>query len=381
MIYSILVSSLVPLFFLYFVYRLNFFETHRPSLILLALAWGAVSGGLSYMVSHPMVPIFGRPFVSQVSAPIVEEIFKSLILLYLTRRTDHNFFVDGAIYGFAAGIGFAVEENMLYLSRVDENTGIVVSIARAFSASLFHGCSTALVGIIIGGFPMGRLKNPILLLLVGWTVAIAYHMAYNRVSWHFGARNFFPVVGMAFAGLSLVAAAIVWGLRRERQRLRRALAKQADVSKGEASLVLRIDDLDQLLAPVEHRFGQAKREQVETMLMLQAQLGLKQGLMRTTPDAELRAQLAPEVAAAKQEIKRYRSEIGVYAMSFVRSIVRVSAKSIWLRLRAKLAPRSRPNGADLWSTVGSRVRIPAPASPSLQDRITRVLASRPARAE
>src|ERR1700690_1769970 len=161
MIYSILIAGAIPLLFLYLVKWLNFFETHRPKLIFLALGWGAVASGLSYLVDHPLVPIFGRQFISTHIAPGVEEIFKSLILIYLVRRADYAYFVDGAIYGFAAGIGFPVSENMLYLSRVDVNTGLIVAIARAFSASVMHGGSTALVGIAIGGFPLGRVVHPV----------------------------------------------------------------------------------------------------------------------------------------------------------------------------------------------------------------------------
>src|SRR5260370_852601 len=86
--YSILIASVIPLVFLYLVKWLNFFETHRVSLILLALVWGAISVELSYQVSHPMALVLGKQFVGTHTAPLVEEIFKSLGLLYLIRRAD-----------------------------------------------------------------------------------------------------------------------------------------------------------------------------------------------------------------------------------------------------------------------------------------------------
>ena len=94
--YSILIASIIPLLFLYLVKGLNFFETHRVRLILLALVWGAISLELSYQVDHPIRLVLGMPFVATHTAPLVEEIFKSLILLYLVRRADTSFFVDGA---------------------------------------------------------------------------------------------------------------------------------------------------------------------------------------------------------------------------------------------------------------------------------------------
>ena len=76
MVYSILIASVVPLAFLYIVRWLNFFETNRPGSLLLALGWGVVAFAMSYLVDHPLVPIFGRPIVAIRIGPAVEEILK-----------------------------------------------------------------------------------------------------------------------------------------------------------------------------------------------------------------------------------------------------------------------------------------------------------------
>lgn len=356
MIYAILIAAAAPLLYLYLVKRLNFFETHRPGLIFLALAWGAVAMGMSYLVDHPLVPIFGRPFVSTKIGPSVEEIFKALILLYLVRRADYTYFVDGAIYGFAVGMGFAVAENMLFLSRVDAETGLVLALIRGFSASVMHGASTALVGVAIGGFPLGRRIHPMVALVVGLAVAIAYHMAYDHVAFMnlAGHKGQIILTGLSFAGLLLIAATILWGLRRERRRLRRSLGMTPGFSKGEARLVQRIDDLDDLLAPVETRFGEAKREQVANVLLLGAQLGMKQALLRTTKDRELRGELSQQIAESKRELKRQRSEVGMYVMSYVRSIVPKTAWSLWARLGQTLTRMDIPK-ANIWSTLDANL--------------------------
>src|SRR5438876_2396985 len=182
--YSILVASVIPLVFLYLVKWLNFFETHRVRLIVLALVWGAISVELSYQVSHPMRLVLGMPFVATHTAPVVEEIFKSLVLLYLVRRADTTFFVDGAVYGFASGIGFAIAENMLYLSRVDVDTGLILGTTRAFMSSVLHGSTTAIVGMAVAGFPLGRVNHPLLAWVIGLSVAIAVHTVYNNTAVH-----------------------------------------------------------------------------------------------------------------------------------------------------------------------------------------------------
>ena len=376
--YSILVASVIPLVFLYLIKWLNFFETHRFRLILLALVWGAISVELSYQVSHPMALVLGKAFVSTHTAPFVEEIFKSLVLLYLVRRGAMTFFVDGAVYGFASGIGFAIAENMLYLSRVDMETGLVLGTVRAFVASIGHGSTTAIVGMAVAGFPMGFVSHPLFRWIIGLAVAISIHTAYNNTAFHhfvFGQTGLLVLAGINFSALLLVAGVILWGLRRERNRLRKSLGAQAGVSKGEAMLVQRIEDLDDLLAPVEERFGEIKREQVASVLLLGAQLDMKQDLMRKTKDPELRAELAAQIPEMKQDLKFLRNEVGVYVMSYVRSIMPMTTWSLWARLEQTLTKLGMPR-TDVWSVLSVRLAVHDSTGTSLHARIQAALDTR-----
>jgi RsiW-degrading membrane proteinase PrsW (M82 family) len=377
--YAILIASLIPLVFLYLIKWLNFFETHRFRLILLALVWGAVSTELSYLVSHPMAGVLGKQFVVTHTAPFVEEIFKSLVLLYLVRRADTTFFVDGAVYGFASGIGFAIAENMLYLSRVDADTGLIVGTLRAFAASVLHGSTTAIVGMAVAGFPLGRVNHPLLAWVVGLTVAISIHTAFNNTAYYnfaFGQTAYVALAGIAFAALALATTAMLWGLRRERNRLRKSLGMRTGASKGgEAMLVQRIDDLDDLLAPVEERFGEIKREQVATVLLLGAQLAMKQDLIRKTKDPELRAELAVQITETKRDLKQHRHEVGMYVMSYVRSIMPKTTWSLWARLEQMLTKLEAPR-TNLWNALGAKLAAHDSTGRGLHARIQTELDAR-----
>lgn len=354
--YSIVVASVVPLVFLFIVKWLNFFETHRFRLILLALAWGAISLELSYLTAHPMALVLGRPFVSTHISPFVEEVFKSLVLLYLVRRADTTFFVDGAVYGFASGIGFAIAENMLYLSRVDVDTGVVVGTIRAFISSVGHGSFTAIVGMALAGFPLGRVTHPLARWLVGLAVSITLHTFYNNRAFHnfvFGHTGLLVLAAISFGSFLCVALAILWGLARERRKLRRSLGMKLRGS-GEARLVRNMDDMDDLLAPVEERFGEVKREQVENALHLSAELAMKQELIRKTRDPELRAELAPQITELKRDLKQARADVGIYIMSYVRSIVPKVSWSIWARL-GKTMQTLEAAKTSLWPALAARL--------------------------
>jgi RsiW-degrading membrane proteinase PrsW (M82 family) len=376
--YAILIASVIPLVFLYLIKWLNFFETHRARLILLALAWGALSVELSYLVDHPLRLTLGAYFVATRSAPIVEEIFKSLILLYLVRRADTTFFVDGAVYGFAAGIGFAIAENMLFLSRMDIDTGIVLSTTRAFMSSVQHGSTTAIVGMALGGFPLGRVNHPLLRWVVGLAMAIAIHMAYNNTAFHhfvFGHTGIIVLATIAFCSLTVVAAAILWGLRLERRSLRKSLGMKAGATKGEAMLVQRIEDLDDILAPIEEKFGEVKREQVANALLLSAQLAMKQDQIRKTRDDELRVEIAAQITELKRELKQARSDVGIYIMSHVRSIVGKTTWSLWARL-SKTLEKLGPAKVNVWQALAGKLPVAGPASEALHHRVQAALNAR-----
>jgi RsiW-degrading membrane proteinase PrsW (M82 family) len=376
--YAILIASIIPLAFLYLIRWLNFFDTHRLRPLLIALVWGAISVELSYLVDHPIRLILGMPYVATHLAPPVEEIFKSLVLLYLVRRADTTSFVDGAVYGFAAGTGFAIAENMLYLSRVDIDTGVIVGTLRAFGASVLHGSTTAIVGMAVAGFPLGRVNHPLVRWVIGLAIAISIHTAYNNTAFHrfvFGQTNFLVLTAIALSALVLAATGMLWGLHLERRQLRKSLGMKARVSKGEAMLVQRIEDLDELLAPIEERFGELKREQVANALLLTAQLAMKQDLIKKTKDPELRAELAPQITELKRDLKQARSEVGMYIMSHVRSIMPRTSWSLWARLAqslGKLGPASR----NLWDVLKVRLVGHNPSGESLQARIRRELDAR-----
>jgi protease prsW family protein len=322
--------------------------------------------------------VLGMPFVATRTAPIVEEIFKSLILLYLVRRADTTSFVDGAVYGFAAGIGFAIEENMLFLSRVDADTGVIVGTLRAFAASVLHGSLTAIVGMAVAGFPLGRVRHPLLAWVIGLAVAIAIHLFYNNTAYHnfaYGQASYLALTSIAFAALVLATSAMLWGLRLERLRLRKSLGMKAGVSKGEAMLVQRIDDFDHLLAPLEERFGEVKREQVANALLLGAQLAMKQDLIRKTRDPELRAELAPQITELKRELKQARHEVGIYIMSYVRSIMPKTTWSLWARLEQILTKLEVPR-TNLWNALGAKLAVRDSTGMGLHARIQAELDAR-----
>src|SRR5262249_37084964 len=148
---AFIISTVVPLVALWIIRTLDLYGTGSFRLVLASFAWGIIAFGLAFGVNRTMLVnnIVTHDVFVRFSAPIIEEILKSLILLWLVRRPNFTYFVDGAIYGFAAGIGFAIFEDYSYV--LDHSTAAMgVAVARVLSTNLMHASASALIGIAIG---------------------------------------------------------------------------------------------------------------------------------------------------------------------------------------------------------------------------------------
>jgi len=355
LVLAIAIAVAVPLVFLYLVRWLDLYASGSFKAVLLCLGWGVVAFVGAYFANTFALGFVGFTLLATLVAPINEEILKSLALVYLVRRPSFTYFVDGAIYGFASGTAFAVLEAILYVARSGADEGMGLSLARGFSTSLMHGSSSALVGIALGRMRFARGISRPASLAVGWAAAMALHISFNNVVNAQGGLTVIFAVLLGLGGLALVAGFIFWGLKEEGRWLKETLGVAVGVSSRESAVVQRMADLDLLLEPVEQRFGPAKRKQVESFVRLQAQLGLKRKAQEMTPDPKLREQLASQVAGLRDEMDALRRAVGVYCMSYVRSILPPETEPLWGRLGQTIEAREPTSGRSLWGALGDKM--------------------------
>ena len=114
---AIIIATIIPLVFLYLIYTRDLYGTGAFRYVIYCFFWGAAAYVLAAYVNTWVegTGLVTRLQVVRYTAPVAEEILKALILIYLVRRPQFTYFVDGAIYGFAIGIGFAVFENYQYI--------------------------------------------------------------------------------------------------------------------------------------------------------------------------------------------------------------------------------------------------------------------------
>ena len=356
MIPAIIISIAFPLGYLYIVRQLDLYASGSFKTVLICFLWGFAAFFLAIPINRAFLAIGGLTIVITRVAPIIEEILKSSILVYYVRRPNFTYFVDGAIFGFAAGTGFTVMENLLYLSKADSSMGLAVALTRVFSTSLLHGSTTALVGVSLGRLRFGRGYSRIISLVVGLAAAMTMHLTFNNIiTANQNTSGFFIAALIGFGGLGLNALFITLGLREERQWIRETLKMDVGVSATESNVVQQMGDLDTLLAPIKNRFGDEKRKQVETFLRLEAQIGLKRKTEEMTPDPHLRDELNTEIIELRKKLDVLRREVGVYCMSYVRSILPPSTEPIWTRLSQSMGAQETTATGSLWNTLGGKM--------------------------
>ena len=181
---KIILSILPVLLFLVFLFLLDSFRLVKTGQVALCLIWGGICALISYGINILLMEPSGRSFdlFSRYMAPAIEEVLKSAVIFYLIHKKRIGFMIDAAIYGFAAGAGFALCENLFYIYSL-EQTSLLTWVIRGFGTAVMHGGCTALFAIIyLGATSRGRMVSPAVLAALG--LAYVIHSLFNHFYIH-----------------------------------------------------------------------------------------------------------------------------------------------------------------------------------------------------
>lgn len=137
--------------FLLCLYLFDSFKLVRRGLLILSLSWGIIAAVAAYYLNTQTAGALTIPFeaFSRYLAPVSEEILKALFVILLISRKKVGFIIDASVYGFAAGTGFALAENLVYIIELQANPSTIVWILRGFGTALMHGGNTALLAMLL----------------------------------------------------------------------------------------------------------------------------------------------------------------------------------------------------------------------------------------
>jgi RsiW-degrading membrane proteinase PrsW (M82 family) len=359
-----LIAVGIPLIFLIVIYTMDLYASRSFKLVVLCFFWGALGAyGIAAAVNYPAARLLGQIFGGSVTllavtlvAPVVEELGKSAWYFYISRRPEFTYFVDGAIYGFAAGIGFSIHENFLYM-QADPSQGIATALTRSFSTCLMHGTASGLVGVAVGWFRFKRRTGRGLALVGGWLVAMILHGIFNRVAWNWATADsgiLGTVIAMAIGlgGVGLIAGFITLGIREQRQWLLETLDEKVGVTAAESRVIQSYADLEEIIEPIARQFPH-DADNIREFLHRQVQIGIKRKVAQNIGDPKMKDTLEKEIAELQEEMDEIRRNTGVYVMTFVRSIFPGEALPIWSRLE-EVAAEGGPTDLKRWVTMLDR---------------------------
>jgi RsiW-degrading membrane proteinase PrsW (M82 family) len=353
------IATFIPIIILYLIYTRDLYGTGAFQYVILCFLWGWVAFAIAAFLNGWLIgdEIVDRLTVLRFIAPFEEEILKGLILIYLIRRPHFTYFVDGAIYGFAAGIGFAVIENFDYILGTTSGA-LDVAIGRVISTNLIHATGSSVVGIAFGLARFSRGSGRTFRVLAGLILAIAIHTGFNNLVTRVTSGLllvYAAVVGVT--GVGAIWASIQRGLAEEKAWIEETLGMSDRVTASEAAVVHRISDVDEILKPLAMRFGEEKASQIEKFLFIQARLGILRKTLEKLQDESLLEATRQEMAQLQQEMDEARRSVGSMPMMYLRGIFPEDDSPLWSSLEGviekHIAMQPASDKSVLWDKLGT----------------------------
>jgi RsiW-degrading membrane proteinase PrsW (M82 family) len=331
MVAAVTLAFAIPLSVLFLVHLLDRYDTELGLETALCCLWGAVAVALAYQVNSYLVESGTLQLEVQrvVGAPIVEELLKALPLFLLLHRGRMTYLVDGAIYGFASGTGFAVAETLVYLQQ--HGWPLELSIARSCSTALLHASATAMVGLGLGKLRFEKRGErarglPIVLALVlaaarsgavrmvALRAALIRHAGFNTLVGHPSTYVVLLAVLFGLGSVGIVVFLIRRGIQQERRWIQETLAGAA-VDEDERRLINDLPGLHANLSSIAHRFGEEKRHLLEHMLHLEARAGLARKVL-SVADAREQGHLSAELQNLEDGVSALRRQVGSACLAY-----------------------------------------------------------------
>ena len=294
--------------------------------VMQALAAGAAAALAALALHLQIIDSLGVPIpvVTRFIAPVVEELFKLVFVIYAVRSRRIGFPVDAAIVGFAVGTGFALVENGYYLMAL-ESPGVVLWLVRGFGAAILHGALTAIAAIIAQELAARRHGQGFGIFVPGLLAAIAIHWIYNQFV--------FPPVVATLLLLIVLPPLLLGVFTRSERATREWMSDGLDLDVELLKLVLSEDfgqtRLGTYLTELRTRFPGPVVADMFCLMRVELGLGIRAKGMLMARDAGLEVPLDDEVHAALAEVRYLERAIGPTGMLALTPLQVSSERDTW----------------------------------------------------
>lgn len=223
------IGCMLPLLFLAFSVK---GESRR---LILFFIWGLTAALAAYYINTIIdhySTMNDRLLVTLV-VPAVEEILKIIPVFFLLNPKIKGTGYSIARMAFSIGTGFAVFENLFYLSLFNDADGwkaLIFMLSRSITACLLHGSTTALTGYILQFIKRSGVKA-IMLIPGSLLFTFIIHSAFNMAATSTWGR-FISMVIPVLLLLVQIFVLNLFGFSSTRRIFERGRALSPEVSNG-----------------------------------------------------------------------------------------------------------------------------------------------------
>ena len=287
---------------------------------------GCATGIASYPLNSTLLQWFDLDFTAYTRyvAPMVEESLKALVVWALMRHNRIGFLVDAAIFGFAIGAGFAIFENLYYLTILPD-LKLGTWIVRGFGTAIMHGGATAIFAVIahtmLEQYPTRRWSA----LLPGLLIAAVTHSVFN----HF---FFSPIVNTALVlGILPLLFTVVF------DRSDKALSDWLGAGFDADTELLELINSGELSTSKVGQYLQSLREKFEgpivadllCYLRLHTELSIRAKGLLMMRESGFMNKTGEHTRAKLEELKYLEKSIGTTGKLAIKPFLRMSQKDLW----------------------------------------------------
>jgi len=326
--YSLRVTvSLLPvLLFLLALSLLDSYKLVRRRSLTIAIVFGCLAAAASLGINTVLMDAISVEDIvyKRYGAPIVEELLKSVYLIYLISTRRVGFMVDAAISGFAVGAGFAIFENAYYVEELGPQR-VVIWIVRGFGTAIMHGGTAAIFALMSKSLFDQRDTRGLSVYLPGFLVAVVLHSFYN----HFILSPILSTIIIHFT-LPLVILAVFY---RSERATRRWLGSQFDTDQELMEIIKsgRVSDthIGVFFRSIRESFPPETVVDMLCYLSIHVELAINAKGLLLMREAGFDPKPSPDTAQKLAELKHLQKNIGRTGRLAIHPLVQSSHRDLW----------------------------------------------------
>jgi len=334
----ILISLLPVSVFLTALIYSDSFKLIKTSLVIQTIFAGITAAVASYFINSYLLESLNIEHATYTMyiAPLIEETLKASFIIYLLAKQKVGFMVDAAIYGFAIGAGFALVENIYYLSAINQSN-LIIWFIRGFGTAVMHGGTTAIFAIVTKNIVDRKNGFKIQQLIPGFLFAILYHL-FPGLVFAIGIHSFFnhfilaPVI-LTILQLILLPAIIVYVFYRSEITLKNWLESGMD---SDVELLEQINEgklseshIGKYLTSLQNNFSGEVIVDMIAYIKTHIELAIEAKGVLLLKQAGLPVNIDEDTRGKFKELKYLEKSIGQTGKLAIAPLLHTSTRDLW----------------------------------------------------